>query len=491
MNDLLKQLVGPGRAITVIGDTIIDQSVFVNAHRFAQESPYVPVYRTEGMNMALGGAAGIAIQAAMFGANVRLITTADRTTQAGLRHIASSLGGFSWYNIPVEGYRNEKKLRCYDAEMPNRLLTRIDFAYDREPATEQTLAAWEAQVRGALEQLDGAAESVLVIADYSKGMFDGMSAQWFCTLPHAELIRHVRKRAAFASCDWCVMNAEEAAEVSRLPEMNAEGLHSSAMQALGLAAPHIVVTDGAEPLALLTSDAGSQTVKYSATHWNENLVPVDPVGGSDAVTACLALLRSVDAPVSPDTLMLAGLSCVCKAGPTSAWLPEIASMLLAGSPFDVDNLAALMAQGRGDKTRWNATIGFTNGCFDVLHAGHMHFLRQLQQYCDFLIVAVNDDASVQRLKGDGRPVQSLEQRCAALYSTDLVDAIVIQHEDTPHRLLSAIQPNVLLKGYGYQTPEEAVGHEVVTAYGGAVVVLPDGIPGVSTTQIVNQVKSTL
>jgi D-beta-D-heptose 7-phosphate kinase/D-beta-D-heptose 1-phosphate adenosyltransferase len=131
-------------------------------------------------------------------------------------------------------------------------------------------------------------------------------------------------------------------------------------------------------------------------------------------------------------------------------------------------------------------IGFTNGCFDILHPGHVKVLTAARGACDRLIVGLNSDASAKRLKGEGRPVQDERARAEVLAALEAVDLVAIFEEDTPIRLITEIKPSVLVKGGDY-TREQVVGHEIVEAHGGEVV-LVDVLPGHSTTSLVNRAK---
>jgi D-beta-D-heptose 7-phosphate kinase/D-beta-D-heptose 1-phosphate adenosyltransferase len=131
-------------------------------------------------------------------------------------------------------------------------------------------------------------------------------------------------------------------------------------------------------------------------------------------------------------------------------------------------------------------IGFTNGCFDILHPGHVKVLTAARGACDRLIVGLNSDASTRRLKGEGRPVQNEGSRAEVLAALEAVDLVVIFEEDTPIRLITEIKPSVLVKGGDY-TRETVVGHEIVEAYGG-MVMLVDILQGHSTTSLVNRAR---
>jgi D-beta-D-heptose 7-phosphate kinase/D-beta-D-heptose 1-phosphate adenosyltransferase len=131
-------------------------------------------------------------------------------------------------------------------------------------------------------------------------------------------------------------------------------------------------------------------------------------------------------------------------------------------------------------------IGFTNGCFDILHPGHVKVLTAARGACDRLIVGLNSDISVKRLKGEGRPVQNERARAEVLAALEAVDLVAIFEEDTPIRLITAIKPSVLVKGGDY-TREAVVGHEIVEAHGGKVL-LVDVLPGFSTTSLVDRAR---
>jgi len=131
----------------------------------------------------------------------------------------------------------------------------------------------------------------------------------------------------------------------------------------------------------------------------------------------------------------------------------------------------------------------TNGCFDILHAGHVAYLEKAKTLGDRLVVAVNDDDSVKRLKGHGRPYLPLSSRLKILSALSCVDWVVSFSEDTPINILTLLQPDILVKGPDY-TPEEVVGHEVVLKHGGRVEIISHDHLDISTTKIINKIKKT-
>jgi D-glycero-beta-D-manno-heptose 1-phosphate adenylyltransferase len=133
------------------------------------------------------------------------------------------------------------------------------------------------------------------------------------------------------------------------------------------------------------------------------------------------------------------------------------------------------------------TIGFTNGCFDILHKGHIHYLADASDLADVFIIGLNTDSSVKRLKGPNRPLQDQESRAISLSALVFIDYVVMFGEDTPLELLKIIRPNMLVKGGDYQV-ETIVGYDLVTSYGGKVITLPL-VKGYSTTSIIKKISS--
>lgn len=138
--------------------------------------------------------------------------------------------------------------------------------------------------------------------------------------------------------------------------------------------------------------------------------------------------------------------------------------------------------------RKNKKIVFTNGCFDLLHIGHVDYLEKARNLGDFLVVALNTDASVQRLKGPERPISPEESRTRVMASLEFVDAVILFDEETPLEIISAIKPDILVKGNDY-TIENIVGADVVLSGGGEVKTIPL-VDGFSTTRLVNKIKNT-
>jgi D-beta-D-heptose 7-phosphate kinase/D-beta-D-heptose 1-phosphate adenosyltransferase len=216
----------------------------------------------------------------------------------------------------------------------------------------------------------------------------------------------------------------------------------------------------------------------------------DVTGAGDTVISTLAAAIAAGEEL-PQAVALANLAAgivVGKLGTAAISAPELRRAIQReeGSERGVLSLDQLLL-AIDDARAHNESIVFTNGCFDILHAGHVTYLEQARAQGDRLIVAVNDDASVSRLKGPGRPINSVDRRMAVLAGLGAVDWVISFSEDTPENLLTHVRPDVLVKGGDYSV-EQVVGASIVSAYGGTVKVL-GLVENSSTTAIVDKIRN--
>jgi D-beta-D-heptose 7-phosphate kinase/D-beta-D-heptose 1-phosphate adenosyltransferase len=227
-------------------------------------------------------------------------------------------------------------------------------------------------------------------------------------------------------------------------------------------------------------------------------VPAYPVrvrdvsGAGDTVVAVLAamLAMKADFESAMRAANAAAAVVVGKRGTATLSVAELRSRILPAATlapeekivFDWTLLDEHLAEWR------NLRVGFTNGCFDLLHPGHVKLLAGARGACDRLIVGLNGDASVTRLKGAGRPVQPVQSRAEVLAALEAVDLVVVFDEDTPEKLIARVKPTVLVKGSDYK-PDDVVGRSIVEALGGQVILI-DLVPGQSTSSMVERSRGT-
>ncbi|MGN2624673.1 bifunctional D-glycero-beta-D-manno-heptose-7-phosphate kinase/D-glycero-beta-D-manno-heptose 1-phosphate adenylyltransferase HldE [Stutzerimonas balearica] len=459
--------------VLVVGDVMLDRYWHGATSRISPEAP-VPVVKVEQIEDRPGGAANVALNIAALGAPVALVgvTGEDEARQSLADSLAAA--GVQAHFQCIEHQPTIVKLRVMSR---HQQLLRMDF----EEPFETDAAAILAEVE---TLLDGV--KVLVLSDYGKGALKN----------HQALIQAARKRnipvladpkgkdfEIYRGASLITPNLGEFEAIvgpcADEAELVARG--GALMRELDLGA--LLVTRGEHGMTLLRPE-------HSPLHLPARAREVfDVTGAGDTVISTLAAALAAGEAL-PRAVALSNLAAgivVGKLGTACISAPELrrAVQREEGSERGVMSVEQLLtavedARAQGEK------IVFTNGCFDILHAGHVTYLEQARAQGDRLVVAVNDDASVSRLKGPGRPINSVDRRMAVLAGLGAVDWVVCFAEDTPERLLGQVRPDVLVKGGDYGV-DQVVGADLVKAYGGEVRVL-GLVENSSTTAIVDKIR---
>ena len=460
--------------VLVVGDVMIDRYWVGSARRVSQEAP-VPVVDVESTDDRPGGAANVALNVASLGARCTLVgLVGDDEASTILTEILRA-AGVECDLVTVEGWATVMKLRVVSRKQQ---LLRTDFErpLPSDPSRE-LIDRVRAHVSGA---------TALVLQDYDKGALP--EPRRLIELARAAGVPVVvdpkqKPIGSYAGADLLKPNQHEfAAAVGPWED-------DEAMVALGreLCAHHrlgaLVITRGGK---------GMMVVEPGGRHQHIPARPVDVydvTGAGDTAAAALGVTVSLgwDAMACAQVANVASGIAVGKSGTAAVTGPELAVALSASPRADRGILSreqlldtVQQARQRGER------IVFTNGCFDILHAGHVAYLEEARALGDRLVVAVNDDGSVRRLKGLGRPVNPLDRRLMVLSGLAAVDWVVGFSEDTPETLLEALRPDVLVKGGDY-TEAEVVGADIVRAHGGEVRVL-SLVADLSTTAIVHRIQ---
>lgn len=469
--------------VLVLGDVMLDRYTFGNAERISQEAPIIVLAARE-RETRLGGAANVCHMLRGLEAEV-ICAAVVGSDEAG----ASLRAGLAEAGI-------DEALLLVDTDRPTTLKERfVGRASGRHPSqilrvdTESTAPLSReledrliAGLQGRLAECD-----VLLISDYSKGV---------CTPRLVRAAIDVARRAGlpvlvdplrdgpfdrYRGATVLKPNRREAEQATGAkiasPE---EAFEVGARLCRELDLQAAVITLDRDGMALVRADGSGDIYPTEARD------VYDITGAGDMVLAMLGLCwgSRIAAEEAVRLANVAGGLEVAQAGVAVIPRAEIRAHLLAAqgeSPRKVvtcDEAALLAEQLR----RRGKRIVFTNGCFDLLHVGHVTYLAEAAALGDVLFVGVNSDASVRRIKGPQRPVIHERDRAALLAALACVGHVVIFDEPTPHRLLHAIRPDVLVKG-GTYTPEQVVGHEIVASYGGRVCVT-GVVDGISTTKIV-------
>lgn len=460
--------------VLVAGDVMLDRYWHGGASRISPEAP-VPVVRVEQSDDRPGGAANVAVNVAALGAHASVVGAVGDDEAAAVLAQGLRDRGVGALLERVSGGHTVTKLRVISR---NQQLIRLDFE-DGFP----TLSAGRLRnrFRGALRDAD-----LVVLSDYGKGAL-GEVAGLISDAREADLRVLVdpkgRDFARYRGATLITPNLPEFEQVVG-PCASDEELESRGEQLRReLSLEALLVTRGEAGMSLIQNSG----VLHLPTVARE---VYDVTGAGDTVVSTFAAALAAGLTL-PDATRLANLAAgivVAKLGTASVSVAELRRALYEREEHDrgvVDEDALLLrlqeARGRGER------LVMTNGCFDILHAGHVSYLEQARRLGDRLIVAVNDDASVRRLKGPERPVNSVEQRMHVLAGLASVDWVVPFTEDTPERLICRVLPDILVKGGDYR-PEQVAGGACVTRNGGEVVIL-GFIPGQSTSRIVARIRA--
>jgi len=460
--------------VLVVGDAMLDRYWHGDTSRVSPEAP-VPVVRVQDTEDRLGGAGNVALNIASLGAGVSLIGVVGRDEVAEALQTRLSSAGIHW-DFQVSDHKPTiTKLRVVSR---HQQLLRLDFEQSFELTDADQL---QDKVRDRLDYT-----GIVVLSDYAKG-----------TLQHSwEIIRLAREAKVPVLIDPKGADFERYRGATlvtpNLSEFEATVGPCGNERILVEKGLALLENFSLEALLVTRSKDGMTLIRrgHPELHLPARAREVfDVTGAGDTVISVLAAaLGSGEA--LPDAIAMANIAAgivVGKLGTATVSIPELRSAVQAERGFQRGAVseeqlmtAVEEARARGER------IIFTNGCFDIIHAGHVGYLEQARQIGDRLIVAVNSDNSVTRLKGEGRPINPCDRRMAVLAGLEAVDWVVSFADDTPRRLLKALRPDVLVKGGDYSR-EEVVGWEIVESYGGQVAVL-DFLDDCSTTAIVEKMR---
>ena len=474
------------KRLLVVGDIMLDRFVYGTVSRISPEAP-APVINTAPPEEVIGGAGNVARNVAALGAACDIVAVVGRDDAAFCihRHLASHPGISP---VLVEApYRVTTVKTRFVAYLHNTHLLRADTE-ETTPVGAEIEDAILAAVEGRLAGADA-----VVLSDYGKGMLTPrvisgvISAAQRARKPvivDPKGIDYSRYRGATA----LTPNVGELAQAMGRPVRNEPKALAAAAGALieTVGCDTLLVTRGERGVLVVARDGSAATFDATAKR------VIDVSGAGDTLVAGFALGIVSDAgPVNAARLANAAAGIVVsKKGTSQVTLNELRDVLLSRPHFalrekvhDLGTIQDCIAGWRKE----GLTVGFTNGCFDLLHPGHVQLLCEARSYCDRLVVGLNSDASVKRLKGPERPIQPQAARSIVLAGLAFVDAVILFGEDTPLELLGSIKPDVLVKGADYSI-DQVVGRDLVESYGGKVV-LVELVPDTSTTLIVKRLKT--
>lgn len=439
----------------VAGDAMLDEYWFGDTGRISPEAP-VPVVKTHATEQRPGGAANVALNLAVLGARSTLAAVVGTDSEGARLSEILSRSGVDTEFVASSLVRTPHKLRVLAR---NQQLIRLDSEVD--------LGACAAEFRDRFERLARQCD-VVVLSDYGKGTLNDVPRLIdFCreradvpVLVDPKGVNFDKYRGATALTPNQAEFAAVAGEWRTEAEFVARG--QALCAALDLQA--LLVTRGREGMTLFRPDRPAVMLPAEARE------VYDVTGAGDTVIASLAAAigAGLDFEDASAVANLAAGLVVAKIGVATVTRSELRFALHSHGRggrglVNVEELLEIVAEARMRGER----IVLTNGCFDILHAGHVSYLEEAKALGDHLIVAVNDDASVRRLKGEGRPINPMADRMAVLAGLAAVDWVVAFSEDTPQSLIERLLPDVLVKGGDWQA-EDIVGSDIVLKNGGEV-----------------------
>ncbi len=460
--------------VLVVGDVMLDRYWHGKATRVSPEAP-VPIVQIVNEEERPGGAANVALNIAALGSAATLLgVIGDDNHGTSLKTRLNAAGVYCDF-IVCKGKPTVTKLRVISQ---HQQLIRLDIE-------EQFVAE---DIKGIVGKFAALLENaqVLVISDYGKGTL----------LDVATLISLARKRkipiivdpkgSDFTKYSGATLITPNLAEFESVVGhcANEQALVTKGLQMIAdLQLQALLITRGEHGITLLRPQSPELHLPARAQE------VFDVTGAGDTVVSVLAACLAAGTSMSEATALanLAAGLVVGKLGTAAISAPELRRAMLReqGSGRGVMSQDQLLIAVQ-DARAHGETVVFTNGCFDIIHAGHVGYLVEAKKLGDRLIVAVNDDESVHKLKGTGRPINPLDRRMAVLAGLEAVDWVVAFADETPEALLAKLQPEILVKGGDYSI-EEVVGATYVHSYGGEVKVL-DFLDNCSTSAIVQKLK---
>ncbi len=461
--------------VACVGDLMVDRFVYGEVSRISPEAP-IPVMSRARESVMLGAAGNVARNTASIGAATRLVGVvgSDEAGREALRLLADE--------ARIEGFL------ITDAARPTTVKTRfISGGQQLLRVDHETRAAIDGETEARLARaIADAAEGAgaILLSDYGKGVVTpAIIAACHAAAKREGAVLVVDSKARsferYGAVDVVKPNAAELAFATDMPTGADDEVERAIARALEISpCKAVLVTRAADGMSLGVRGGGVIHLRRPAPQ------VFDTSGAGDTALAALGVAFAAGETVADAVgfALLAAHVVVQKAGTATTTPDELVEAEMAEHQAPAEAKVATPERMRREVAAWRRAglkVGFTNGCFDIIHRGHVAYLAQARAWCDRLIVGLNSDRSVRALKGEGRPVNDLEARALVLGGLGSVDLVVPFDDETPLALIEAARPEVLIKGADYAR-DEVVGHELVEGWGGEVKLAPI-VEGYSTT----------
>jgi D-beta-D-heptose 7-phosphate kinase / D-beta-D-heptose 1-phosphate adenosyltransferase len=473
------------QTVLCVGDLMLDEFVYGEVSRISPEAP-TPVIACKRSELMVGGAGNVARNLTALGTKCIFVGVVGED-DAG-RALAEALAADPLVDarLVLDPARQTTRKVRFVSEHHSTHLLRADWEL-AAPVSQVSEDAIVAHAIAALPRV-----GAVVLSDYAKGALTPRVIRAVIAAAR-EAGKPVivdpkgRDYSIYRGATLITPNRQELADATHAPARTEEEV-AAAAEALRDAL-------GAEAVLVTRSEAGMTLVADGApVHVPAYAVRVRDVSGAgDTVVAIVAgmLALGADFESAMRAANAAAAIVVGKRGTATVSNSELRARILPAATLAAEEKIvfdwATLGEHLDAWKRQGLRVGFTNGCFDLLHPGHVRLLAEARAACDRLVVGLNSDDSVRRLKGEGRPVQPVAARAEVLAALEAVDLVVVLEEDTPLKLIERVKPTVLVKGGDY-TRETVVGHEIVEALGGETI-LVNLVPGHSTTAVVERSRN--
>lgn len=483
IQDFLQRL--PQINALVVGDLMLDEYLWGKTGRISPEAP-VAIVDIAREDLRLGGAGNVVNNLRALGCQVAVCSVVGNDSDGHdlhrqLEHISVDAAGV----IFDAERKTSRKTRILAS---NQQMLRIDRE-SRVPLSESIEKQLLLQIEACLHSSAASKVNVIFLSDYGKGVLTDNVLRQVIAMARAQSLPVVvdpkgNDYARYSGATLLTPNRSEASEASGVPIVDAASLSAAGTKILQTAQlDALVLTRSEEGMSLFHSDGRQIDLATTARE------VFDVSGAGDTVLSLIGvgLAAKLSLQQAATVANIAAGIVVAKVGTSTVSCREILhAVATTGLPEEnkIQQLAPLFdiiahAHHHGKK------VVFTNGCFDLLHVGHVSYLQRARQLGDLLVLGLNSDASVQRLKGPTRPLVQQDDRAQVMAALACVDYVVVFDEDTPLRLIESLRPDVLVKGGDY-TPDTVVGREQVESWGGRVELI-QFVEGKSTTRLVDTI----
>ena len=467
--------------VLVIGDVMLDRYLIGEVNRISPEGP-VPVVLIKSEQQRAGGAANVAANLALLNIKTRMIGLIGEDNEGGLLLDAMQAHGIDTQAMIKTAARPTiAKTRILGG---HQQMLRLDQEVISELSISESKAVNQA-IQTALDQQP----ALVILSDYAKGLLTEDTCQsviHYCRAKQIPVLVDPKGRNyhKYRGATALTPNKKETAEACDTQVSDTALIDKASALKSSLALDFMAVTRGEEGITLITE----RTDHLSATAKQV----FDVSGAGDTVIATLAagLIHGLSPLESLSLANIAAGVVVGKVGTVPITKPDLVYALATAQGSEqahkVSDLAELLQKVSAWKQQGQKIV-FTNGCFDLLHAGHVTYLEGAKKRGDKLVLGLNTDRSVSALKGPTRPVVNENDRARVLAALESVDAVILFDEDTPLNLINAIKPNIIAKGSDY-TADQVVGGEEVLSWGGEIALI-DLVEGRSTTNLIKKMHA--